>query len=168
MTRQLFVFLALFFISCGASKTDRASQTGLLVIPASAEEILEAIAHADADVVLVNVWATWCPPCVEEFPDLMAVYQQYKNEGLKIIFISVDFEDHADVARAFLKAQGVDFPTYLKLSNDMAFINTLDPNWWGALPATWIYDSQGNKRHFWIGRASREHFETKIRDVLTH
>ena len=51
--------------------------------------------------------------------------------GFEGRFCFCRFEDQADDARAFLKTQGVDFPTYLKLSDDRAFINTLDPNWSG-------------------------------------
>lgn len=166
MERHIFVFIALLFISCDAPKTDRASNTDEYLIPATAEEILKNVKEADARVVLVNVWATWCPPCVEEFPDLMAVYHQYKDQGLKLVFISADFEGQADGAIAFLKAHGVDFPSYIKLKSDGAFINTLDPDWWGAIPATWLYDSEGNKRYFWLGKTSREQFEKQIRDVL--
>ena len=162
LKRKYPVFIALLFLSCDASQTD------IQLTPATAAEIMEAVRHADANAVLVNVWATWCEPCVEEFPDIMAVYRQYKNQGLKVVFVSADFEDQADDVRAFLKTQGVDFPTYLKLSDDRAFINTLDPNWSGALPATWIYDGEGEKRHFWIGKASREQLKKKIRDVLSH
>ena len=166
LERHIFVFVALLFVSCDAPETDRASNTDQYLIPATAEEILKDVKEADARVVLVNVWATWCPPCVEEFPDLMAVYNQYKDQGLKLVFISADSEGQADGAIAFLKAHGVDFPSYIKLKSDGAFINTLDPDWWGAIPATWLYDSEGNKRHFWLGKTSREQFEAKIRDVL--
>ena len=166
MERHIFVFLVLLLIGCDAPKTDRVSNTDQYLIPATAEEILKNVKNTDARVVLVNVWATWCQPCVEEFPDLMAVYQQYKEQGVKLVFISADFEGQADGAIAFLKAQGVDFPSYLKLRSDRAFINTLDPNWSGAIPATWLYDSEGNKRYFWLGKTSREQFEKKIRDVL--
>ena len=166
MERHIFIFLVLLLIGCDAPKTDRVSNKDQYLIPATAEEILKNVKNADARVVLVNVWATWCQPCVEEFPDLMAVYQEYKDQGLKLVFISADFEGQTDSAIAFLKAQGVDFPSYLKLSSDRAFINTLDPNWPGAIPATWLYDSEGNKRYFWLGKTSREQFEKKIRDVL--
>ena len=98
----------------------------------------------------------------------MALHQKYKDQGLKIIFVSADFEDQTDEALAFLKKQGVDFPTYIKSGKDMAFINTLDPHWSGALPATWIYDSSGTKRHFWEGKKTREIFEEKINDVLSN
>ena len=118
MERYIFVFIALLFVSCDAPKTDHASSTDQYLIPATAEEILKNVKEADARVVLVNVWATWCPPCVEEFPDLMAVYHQYKDQGLKLVFISADSEGQAGGAIAFLKAQGVDFPSYIKLKSD--------------------------------------------------
>ena len=77
MKRKCFVFLALLFLSCDASQTD------LQLIPATAAEVMDVIKNANANVVLVNVWATWCVPCVEEFPDIMAVYQQYKSRGFE-------------------------------------------------------------------------------------
>ena len=165
MKYQIFIYFLIIFFSCNTPPIDNAPKTGLHLIPATGEEILRAVENANAEVVLVNAWATWCQPCVEEFPDIMALHQKYKDQGLKIIFISADFENQADDALAFLKTQGVDFPTYLKSGKDMAFINTLDPHWAGALPATWVYDSNGTKRHFWEGKTSREVFENKIRDV---
>ncbi len=48
----------------------------------------------------------------------------------------------------------------------MAIINTLDERWSGALPATWIYDASGNKRHFWEGKKDHAHFEKAILDAM--
>ncbi len=168
MIRYSIVFLLFIVLSCSAPPQNLPDDAGLQLIPATGETVLSAIENANAEVVLVNAWATWCQPCVEEFPDIMAVHQKYKAQGLKLIFVSADFENQSEDALAFLKSQGVDFPTYLKSGKDMAFINTLDPNWSGVLPATWIYDSKGNKRHFWQGKTSRAKFEEKIRDVLTN
>ena len=168
MKQYFIVFILLAVTSCNTPHKDQAQKTGLHLIPATGKEVLRSIENASGSVVLVNAWATWCQPCVEEFPDIMAMHQKYKDQGLKIIFISADFETQTNNALAFLKEQGVDFPTYLKSGKDMAFINTLDPNWSGALPATWIFDQNGTKRHFWEGQASHETFEEKIRDVLNN
>ncbi len=136
------------------------------ITPATADQILQAIQHTRANTTIVNVWATWCQPCVEEFPDIMKVYEKYKGQGVRVVFISADFENPPHDAEAFLKKQGVDFVTFLKSGKDMAFINTLDPNWSGALPATWIYNAQGQKQHFWEGKVSLEQFEKTVRETL--
>ncbi|HYM81181.1 MAG TPA: TlpA disulfide reductase family protein, partial [Candidatus Limnocylindria bacterium] len=96
-----------------------------------------------AEVVLVNIWATWCAPCREEFPDLMRLNERYRDRGLRLILVSADFEDQLPLARRFLAKQGVDFPSYLKTGDDMRFINAMDSRWTGALPATLIYDGRG-------------------------
>jgi thiol-disulfide isomerase/thioredoxin len=151
---------------CGNPAKDLPKENGLSIRPATAEQVLGAIENAKGNVVLVNLWATWCQPCVEEFPDIMALHKKYKDRGLKIIFVSADFENQTEVAKAFLQKQGVDFATYQKSGKDMAFINTLDERWSGALPATWIYDASGNKRHFWEGKKDHVHFEKAILDAM--
>lgn len=134
--------------------------------PATASEILDAVRAAKKQVVVVNVWATWCIPCREEFPDLLKLRRQYQDRGVDVLFVSGDFSGERDQATAFLTEQGVDFPTYIKTGDDMAFIDAFDPKWSGALPATFIYDGQGRLRHALLGKSSYAQFEAKVLDVL--
>jgi len=134
--------------------------------PATPEEILQAVRDAKAKVVVVNVWATWCIPCREEFPDLLALRRAYADRGVRVLFVSGDFAADAAAAAEFLGEQGVDFPTYRKTGDDMRFIAALDPNWSGALPATFIYDGQGRRRHALLGKATYAQVEAKVLDVL--
>ena len=134
--------------------------------PATAAQVLDAVRAAQAKVVVVNVWATWCIPCREEFPDLMRLRRDYRAKGVDVLFVSGDFSSERDAATAFLTEQGVDFPTYIKTGDDMAFINAFDPKWSGALPATFIYDGQGKLRHALLGKSSYEQFEAQVLDVL--
>ncbi len=60
-------------------------------------------------VVLLNFWATWCPPCVQEMPSLDALYQELRGRGFVVVGISVDEDDSR--YRAFLDSSGVTFPT---------------------------------------------------------
>ena len=60
-------------------------------------------------VVLLNFWATWCPPCVQEMPSLDAIYRELRDRGFVVLGISVD--EDADQYRAFLDSSGVSFPT---------------------------------------------------------
>ena len=153
---------------CGKPAVDLAQETGLSIRPATADQVIAAVKNAQGRAVLVNVWATWCQPCVEEFPDIMKLHHKYQDHGLKVVFVSADFDNQTEAAKAFLEKQGVDFATYQKSGKDMAFINTLDQAWSGALPATWIYDRDGMQRYFWEGRKDYAHFEKSVLDVLGH
>jgi thiol-disulfide isomerase/thioredoxin len=147
--------------------TDRSRPALPEIRPASHAVILDAVREPGAEVVLVNIWATWCAPCREEFPDLMRVNERYRDRGLRLVLVSADFPDQLPQARRFLAKQGVVSPSFLKTGDDMQFINAMDPRWSGALPATLIYDGRGTLRHFWEGQASFEKFEQNILDVLS-
>ncbi len=135
-------------------------------IAAQPDQLLAAIKNAKAKVVVVNVWATWCVPCREEFPDLLKLRRTYKDKGVEVLFVSGDFGSERAQVDTFLGEQGVDFPTYLKTGDDMQFINAFDPAWSGALPATFIYDGQGRRRHALLGKSSYAQFEAQVLDVL--
>jgi thiol-disulfide isomerase/thioredoxin len=136
------------------------------LVDATAATVLEAVREPGAKAVLVNVWATWCLPCREEFPDLMQLRHEYADRGLRLVLVSGDLDVDRQAAGRFLADQGVDFPTYFKQQDDMEFIDGLDPRWSGALPATFLYDSAGSLHDFWEGKASYETLEEKLLAVL--
>jgi len=119
-------------------------------------------------VVLVNIWATWCMPCREEFPEIVRLYRDYRDRGLDVVFVSGDLEGDTSQVLDFLAEQGVDFTSYLKVGKDMEFIDTFYPEWSGLLPATFIYDAQRTVQHFWEGEASYEVFESRVLDAFNH
>jgi thiol-disulfide isomerase/thioredoxin len=134
--------------------------------PASAGEILSAIRGAGSKATVLNVWATWCGPCREEFPDLIRLHRTYRERGLDLVLVSTDFDDQVDAARRFLADHGVDFLTYLKTGKDMEFIDSLNPEWGGALPATFVYDTEGRLVEFWEGKATFEEMEQRMLPAL--
>jgi thiol-disulfide isomerase/thioredoxin len=141
--------------------------SGPTLLAVTAAEVLQAVRAPGARVVLVNVWASWCLPCREEMPGLLRLRRAYAERGLRLILVSGDFSRDADQAVAFLREQNVDFPSYIKKGPDTELIDAFDPDWSGALPATFIYDGQGNLRHAIHGQASYEQLEEKVRDVLS-
>jgi thiol-disulfide isomerase/thioredoxin len=136
------------------------------VISASAVQLLQTLRHLKAEAVVVNIWATHCPPCVAEFPDLIKLRRNYKDLDVALVLICVDPESNVGPVRQFLADQGVDFPTYIRSDTDRIFIQTFDARWKGRLPATWIFDADGTVRHFWVGRGSYEFLESKVEDVI--
>jgi thiol-disulfide isomerase/thioredoxin len=95
--------------------------------------------------VVVNMWATWCVPCREEFPDLVKLHREMGARGVQVVAISLDLSSalESDVV-PFLEAQGATFPVYIKSpGDDDGFINAVSPAWSGALPSTFVYDASG-------------------------
>jgi len=157
--------ITLSWAGCGS--TDRSPRAAgpsrePQLVAASADRIRNVVRRPGATAVVVNVWATWCTPCRQEFPDLMRLDREYRARGLRLVLVSSDFEDQAHEARRFLARQGVDFASYLKTGNDMEFINGLDPRWTGALPATFVYDGHGTLRNFHEGRTTFAALERQV------
>lgn len=119
-------------------------------------------------VVLLNVWATWCKPCREEFPDLLKVKTYYKDKDVSIISISADYPDEIESKiLPFLKSfKTINFPVYVQdFKKADEFINRLHKEWNGALPATFIYDKTGKQQAFFIGKKDVKGFKAEIEKV---
>jgi thiol-disulfide isomerase/thioredoxin len=160
--------LAALLLGCGSPRPAAApaGARSIEVRRATVEQLLEAVRAPGARVVLLNVWATWCVPCREEFPDLLRLGREYRARGLRLMLVSGDFDSEMPAVKRFLAAQGVDFLTYLKQGDDMPFIDGLDPRWSGALPATLLYDDAGKRLWFHEGKTSYDTLKTRIDDLL--
>ena len=132
----------------------------------SIEELKDFIQNRGGKPLLINVWATWCAPCREEFPDLVKMANEYHNK-IDVVGISVDFPEEIDSKIIpFLKKQNADFKNYvIKVIEPEDFINLLNENWSGAIPATFIYDENGEQIEYFIGKQSYEEFEKAVLKV---
>lgn len=117
--------------------------------------------------VLINVWATWCAPCVEEFPHIVELREIYEDE-LQVVFVSADFPDSRDRALSFLKEQNVDWTTYFKTGKDQPFIEALSNEWGGALPFTKIINKEGKAVTSWEQGVDYEKFENGIKKAINN
>ena len=147
-------FLVIFILSINASYSQE-------LLPAN-EIVLDSIKEANkGKVIFLNFWASWCKPCVEEFPDIMKLNEVYKDKDFKLVFISLDFgDDLALKTKSFLKKMDVDFVTYSNgFKKDEDLINYMDKNWEGAIPATFIFDKNGKLRKTLIGKHNYEDFK---------
>jgi thiol-disulfide isomerase/thioredoxin len=86
---------------------------------------------------LVNVWATWCGPCVIEFPDLVSIHRIYRGRELEVVTVNADDAAKREKALEFLKAQQASTRNYAFDKGDpYALVEAVDPKWQGALPHT--------------------------------
>lgn len=135
----------------GKSRAAKPSLVVQEVDAASLKSILER-GPKSARPLLVNYWATWCDPCREEFPDLVKLDKQFRPKGLDMIAVSLD--DLADIKTGvpkFLREMGATMPAYLLNTADPDdVIKAVDPQWSGALPATFLYNEEGKVvfKHF--------------------
>jgi len=97
-------------------------------------------------VVLVNVWASWCPPCRAEMPDLQRVYTQRRDEGFVVLAVNATAGDTAAAAQAFFTAQQLSFP--LLLDSDGQFSATYQVQ---LLPTSILIDRDGIVRGRFTG-----------------
>lgn len=109
-------------------------------------------------IVLVNNWATWCPPCKAEMPDLQAYYEKHAADDLALLAINAG-DSAADVVQ-FAEAYGLTFEVLLDPNNQAvrAFKNT-------GLPSTYLIDRDGTVRYAWLGalnQAALEEFVTPL------
>jgi len=70
------------------------------------------LAEHRGKVLFINFWATWCPPCVAEMPDIQALYQSYKNNP-NIVFVMISLDKDKEKARKFIHKKGFTFPVYM-------------------------------------------------------
>jgi thiol-disulfide isomerase/thioredoxin len=136
------------------------------LVPADAAAVLRAVRASGARAVVVNIWATWCGPCREEFPDILKVGRDLKERGAALVLVSGDFDDTRDDAVKFLAEHGVDFTTYLKTGGDGAFIDGLAPAWSGMLPATMVFDGAGRLRHLKEGKVAYKELRDLVLEVI--
>jgi thiol-disulfide isomerase/thioredoxin len=115
------------------------------VVYAEAADIKKAIAADKGHVVLVNFWATWCAPCVAEYPSLIELDTKYRSKGLDIIAVSLDLKEDIDgKVKPFVLKQRAVFPQYVLDADDPdAAINAFDKSWQGDIPRTFIYSRSG-------------------------
>ncbi len=106
------------------------------------EEIAPILELESDYTYVINFWATWCKPCIEEMPYLETLHENFKDEQVKVVLVSLDFKKDIDKKfRSFLKERDLEPTVALLLDskyND--WIDRVSPEWDGAIPATIVYN----------------------------
>ena len=113
-------------------------------------------------VVLVNLWASWCPPCRAEMPTIERVYQDLKAQGLVVLAINTTYQDAEDAAASFVAEHSLTFPIALDRTGAVANRYQLR-----GLPSTFFIDRQGVIREVVVGGPMAESLiRSKVQDLL--
>jgi thiol-disulfide isomerase/thioredoxin len=122
--------------------------------------VTRSLADYRGQVVLVNLWATWCPPCKAEMPTLQAYHDKYVDKGFTVIAIN-DGDPTPDVVQ-FVQDYRLTFPVWL----DPTYIATEDAFKTMNLPSSFVIDRSGTVRLFWVGEISAQALEKYVTPII--
>lgn len=109
--------------------------------------------------VVLNFWATWCGPCLDEMPDFQSVYQQYRTQGLQ--FYAINLGESPVAVEHFLRRIGVDLPVLLDLNDEAQEAYRILP-----IPSTFFIDSTGTIQAIYQHRMTRVQIEAEVVRLL--
>ncbi len=139
------------------------------VHPATADQFRAVLEHHRGKVVVVNYWATWCIPCLQELPELDLLRERYADRGLVVLAVSMDDpEKLEDRVRPFFAKRAPGLVSYLATAgeNSVDFVMSFDPEWPGALPTTMFFDRGGELTNVHLGRMLYAEFEEVVLELL--
>jgi cytochrome c biogenesis protein CcmG/thiol:disulfide interchange protein DsbE len=110
-------------------------------------------------IVLVNLWATWCPPCRAEMPALQTYYENHKADGF--VLVAINQEETREVVEPFIREFGLTFPVWLDLDYQAEREFKTE-----SLPSSFVIDRTGRVRLMWFGSISKKNLEKYVTDII--
>ena len=143
-------------ISCSKDSYQQAPQFTLRSIDGK----MVSLSDFKGKVVILDFWATWCPPCRKEIPSFIELYQQYKGKGLEIIGIALDRQGPS-VVEPFVKKTGINYHILYPTRKVIIDYGGIE-----SIPTTFIIDKKGKIRHKYVGYRGKKLFEARIKELL--
>ena len=131
------------------------------------EALNDYINKADHPLI-INFWATWCKPCVAEIPYIQQAAEKYKDSGVELIMVSLDFpETYPNEVTDFIKAGNM-HGTFFWLNETDAdyFCPVIDTAWQGSIPATLFLNNKTRYRKFFERKITENELNTSIQEML--
>lgn len=104
----------------------------------------EVLGRFKGKVVLVDLWATWCGPCVDRFPHNVELYERFRDRGFELVAVSFDEPSDEAAVRSFLGQHNARFTNLLSRHGTQASFDLFEPDF-GGIPNYWLYDRQGKQ-----------------------
>ncbi len=135
--------------------------------PVDAEDYHRLLSEYRDKIVVVDFWATWCPPCVASFPKLVEMATEFREKEVIVIGASVDFPGTEEKVKEFLHRHKADFPQlFVATKNIDAFIKSVSTRWDGSVPVIFVYNRDGSIAGQYSGDVAIEQAKEKIRDIM--
>lgn len=165
MTKQRLaqILITIVFAGILTGCNPASSPTGMMATPM---EIKASIKNSEAPLTLVHVWATWCDPCLDEFPELMEVYRDTHERGLSLQLVSADDPADMETVNQFLRKQRSPVDSLVSTELSEEFIELFSTNWSGSLPASFFFDENGELVAEWSGKRSYDEYIQTIEQLL--
>ena len=122
--------------------------------------VVHSLENYKGKVIFLNFWATWCPPCKKEMPDVESIYKEYGENKKDVVILGVNSEKENEVKK-FLKDKGYTFPTVIDENSEVMrkyFIQ--------AFPTSFVIDKEGNVYGYVMGGLTKEQIKQVIEEVL--
>ncbi|MGB3802019.1 MAG: TlpA disulfide reductase family protein [Lewinella sp.] len=144
---QALVLLAAGCLISSCESSEPVAPVSTIVSPASSPKAYREYAavaplfeQQNDTTYLINFWATWCKPCLEELPLLQELSEQHSDQAVRIVLVSLDTEPSAiERIPAYLERQGINLSTIVLTDEGTEWKQGLDDKWDGSLPTTLIY-----------------------------
>ena len=143
------------------TKAERASPVTSFEFPLVGEETTRTLDDYRGNVILLNLWATWCAPCLQELPALNRLQEEYRDEGLVVITLSPESEDHLEQF-----AEQHRFSTVNGFIRDKETLPDPFRRAFRTMPTSYVIDRRGFIREFVIDSRTYEQWEAKVAAVL--
>ena len=122
--------------------------------------VTHSLENYKGKVIFLNFWATWCPPCKKEMPDVESIYKEYEENKKDVVILGVNSEKENE-AKKFLKDKGYTFPTLIDEN-----LEVMRKYFIQAFPTSFVIDKEGNVYGYVMGGLTKEQIKQVIEEVL--
>ena len=126
--------------------------------------VMHAMTSFKGKIIVLNFWATWCPPCREEMPALSLLYEENKPKNVVVLGVAID---EIGLVKEFINASTVSYPVFASEEEGMALSNSLGNNK-GVLPYTVIINADGAVIKTYFGRINKPLLEATLNNLIAH